>query len=68
MQAAARHRWTQQAPKKRPRHYSYDTNLDEPAQLLQQEAVEVEEETAAEDNEPVERPDPDDVPPPAFEE
>ena len=68
MQASDRHRWTQRAPKKRPRHYAYDTNLDEPAQLLRQEAVEVEEETAAEDSESVERPDAEDASPPAFEE
>jgi hypothetical protein len=68
MQAADRHRWTQRAPKKRPQHYSYDTNLDEPAELLRQEAVDIEEETAAEDSEPIERPDREDVSPPAFEE
>jgi hypothetical protein len=68
MQAVDRHQWSQRTPKKRPRHYAYDANLDEPAQLLRQEAVDVEEETPAEDSEPVERPDQDDVPPPAFEE
>ena len=47
---------------------AYDTNLDEPAQLLRQEAVEVEEETAAEDSGSVERPDAEDASPPAFEE
>ncbi len=69
MQAVDRHQWSRRAPKKRPRHYPYDTNLDEPGQLLQQEAVDIEEETPAEDSEPVERADQEnDVPPPAFEE
>jgi hypothetical protein len=68
MQSADRQRWAQRAPKKRPRHYAYDTNLDEAAQLLQQEAVDIEEEIPAEDSEQIERPDPEDVPPPAFEE
>lgn len=35
------------SPKKRPQHYLYDT-IDEPAELLQQEAVDIEEEIPAE--------------------
>jgi hypothetical protein len=42
-------------PKQRPRHYSYDTNVDEPATLLEQEAVDIEGETPAEDTEPIEQ-------------
>jgi hypothetical protein len=68
MQSADRQPWTQRAPKKRPRHYAYDTNLDEPAQLLRQEAVDIEEEIPAEDSEQIERPDAEDASPPAFEE
>jgi hypothetical protein len=68
MQAADRHRRTQRAPKKRPQHYSYDTNLDEPGELLQQEAVDIEEETAGEDSESIEQLDREEKSPPAFEE
>ena len=47
-------------PKKRPRHYSYDESVDEPAQLLEQEPVEIEEETPSEDTEPIEGIEPED--------
>jgi hypothetical protein len=47
-------------PKKRPRHYSYDESVDEPAKLLEQEAVDIEEEIPSEDTEPVEGVEPDD--------
>ena len=47
-------------PKKRPRHYSYDESVDEPAKLLEQEAVEIEEEIPSEDTEPIERIEPED--------
>ena len=39
------------SPKKRPRHHSYDESVDEPAKLLEQEAVEIEQETPSEDTE-----------------
>ena len=68
MQTTERDRQTEQTPKMRPRHFAYDPNLDEPARLLQQEAVDIEEEIAAEDSEPIETPDREDVPLPAFEE
>ena len=55
-------------PKKRPQHYSYDENVDEPAKLLEQESVEIEAEIPSEDSEPVERPEPADNDGPAFEE
>jgi hypothetical protein len=68
MQAIDCDRWTQRVPRKGPRQCPYDTNLDEPAKLLQQEGVDLEEEIPAEDNESVERPDAEEVPPLAFEE
>ena len=47
---------------------SYDESLDEPGKLISDEPVEVERETPAQENEPVERPAPDIAPgPPAFE-
>lgn len=56
-------------PKKRQRHYSYDESLDESAKLIADEPVEVEEESPAEENEPIERAERDDSEgPPAFEE
>ena len=45
-------------PRKRPKHHSYDESVDEPAKLLEQEAVEIEEEIPAEDTEAIERPEP----------
>ena len=68
MPTANRSQKTNRAPKKRPRHHSYDTNVDEPAQLLKQEAVDIEEEVPAEDSEPIERRDREDAASPAFEE
>jgi len=41
-------------PKRRKRHHSYDESVDEPAKLLENEPVEIEEATPAEENEPVE--------------
>lgn len=58
----------QRAPKKRPRHYPYDTNLDAPGDLLQNEAVDIEEEVPSEDSELIERPDREDPASPVFEE
>lgn len=55
------------APRKGHRR-SYDESLDEPAKLISDEPVDIERETPAEENEPVDRPGPDDTPhPPAFE-
>lgn len=54
---------------KRGKHFSYDESVDESAALIKEEAVEVEAEVPAEENEPVESVDPEDnPPPPAFEE
>jgi hypothetical protein len=56
-------------PKKRSRHYSYNESVDEPARLLEEEAVEVEEELPAEDTDSIESIEPDDASaPPAFTE
>jgi len=41
-------------PKGRRRHYSYDESVDEPAKLIEEESVEIEEEVPAEENESIE--------------
>lgn len=41
-------------PKRRQKHHSYDESVDEPAKLLEEESVDVEEAAPLEDNEPVE--------------
>ena len=41
-------------PKRREKHYAYDESVDEPAQLLEDKPVDVEEAVPAEENEPVE--------------
>jgi hypothetical protein len=46
-------RWPS-GPKRRERHHNYDESVDEPASLLEDEAVEVEEALPAEENDPVE--------------
>jgi hypothetical protein len=56
-------------PKTRGKHFSYDESVEESAKLIIEEAVEVEAEVPAEENEPVESVDAEDHPPtPAFEE
>lgn len=55
-------------PKKRARHHSYDESVDEPAKLLEQEAVEIEKETPCEDTRGIERIEPEDREPVSFEE
>jgi hypothetical protein len=55
-------------PKRRQRHYSYDESVDEPAKLLDDEPVEIEEARPAEENTPVEGVQQDDKDLPAFEE
>ncbi len=42
-------------PKRRQRHYSYNESLNEDAKLIADEPTDVEKETPAEDNEPIER-------------
>jgi hypothetical protein len=41
-------------PKRRQKHLSYDESVDEPAKLIEDEAVEIEQELPAEENEPLE--------------
>lgn len=41
-------------PKRRQKHYSYDEALNEAPQLLEDEAVNIEQELPVEENEPVE--------------
>ena len=56
-------------PKKRQRHHSYDESVDEPAKLIENEAVDIEAARPLEENEPVEgTEDKNDSEPPAFEE
>jgi len=55
-------------PKRRKRHYSYDESVDEPAKLIEDEPCEVEEETPADGNEPIEQVEEDTPGPAEFEE
>ena len=69
MQRTAPHGTAGTIPKTRQRHHSYDESADEPPTLIEEEAVEIETETPAESNEPVEgNEQEDDSGPPAFEE
>lgn len=55
-------------PKKRQRHHAYNESADEPPKLIETEAVELEAEAPAEENEPVEQVGRDESPgTPAFE-
>lgn len=55
-------------PKKRQRHHSYDESVDEPAKLIESDAVDIEEAVPLEENESVEGADEkNDEQPPAFE-
>lgn len=53
---------------KRPKHHSFDESVDEPAKLINEEAVDVEEAVPLEDNESVESADDRNDVGPAFEE
>jgi len=56
-------------PKRRQKHLSFDESLDESAKLIEEEAVEIEQEAPAEENEPLESVEETKTPdPPAFEE
>jgi hypothetical protein len=56
-------------PRRRKSHHSYDESVDEPADLIEGESVEVEEAVPAEDNEPMQTIDENnDTEPPAFSE
>lgn len=55
-------------PKQR-QHYSYDSKVDEPAKLIEDEAAEIEDEVPPDDNEPIEgQQNQEKHEPPAFEE
>jgi|BarGraIncu01122A_1022018.scaffolds.fasta_scaffold202989_2 hypothetical protein len=69
MQITAENHSSTVGPKQREKHHSYNENVDEPAKLIDDEAVEVEREVPLDGNEPVERVEEDDTSkPPAFEE
>ncbi len=69
MDSAARGSSSGRIPKRRQRHHSYDESVDEAPKLLDNEPVAVESEAPAEDNQSIERDEPDETPvPPAFEE
>jgi hypothetical protein len=53
---------------KRPKHHSFDESVDEPAKLINEEAVDIEEAVPLEDNESVESADERNDLGPAFEE
>ena len=56
-------------PKQRQKHHSYDESVDEPAKLIEDEPVDIEEAVPLEENEPVEGTDEkNDERPPVFEE
>jgi hypothetical protein len=54
-------------PKKRQHHHSYDEGTNEPADLIEEETVEVEAELPSEENEPIETIEPDVSDPTAFD-
>jgi hypothetical protein len=69
MQITAENHSSTIGPKQREKHHSHNENVDEPAKLIDEEAVEIERELPLEDNEPVESIEDDDTSkPPAFEE
>ena len=69
MPIAAEHHTRTVGPKQPEKRHSHNENVDEPAKLIDDEAVEVEREVPSEGNEPVERVEEDDTSkPPAFEE
>ncbi|HYP57797.1 MAG TPA: hypothetical protein VEQ35_05880 [Beijerinckia sp.] len=55
-------------PRKKDKHYSYDESVDEAGKTIDAEAVEIEAEVPAEENQSVESLEPDDNPAPNFEE
>jgi hypothetical protein len=65
MSALAHH----SGPKKRPRHYSYEEDVDEPPGLIEKEPFDVEAEVPAEENEPIENSNKEEeAPTPAYDE
>ena len=69
MPNVAKHHTRTVDPRQPQKRHSHNENVDEPAKLIDDEAVEIEREVPSEGNEPVERnKDDDDAKPPAFEE
>lgn len=54
METATGDESSKMGPKRRKRHYSYNEGVDEPAKLIVDEPVEIEQEVPSEENEPVE--------------
>jgi hypothetical protein len=48
-------RWSSSAPRQPQRRYSYNESVDEPANLIEDEPVDIQQETPAQESEPVER-------------
>jgi hypothetical protein len=69
MQITAENHSSTIGPKQREKHQPHNKNVDEPAKLIDEEAVEIERELPLDDNEPIESIEDDDTStPPAFEE
>ena len=69
MKAETGEQFDRTIPKQRQRHHSYDESVDEPAKLIEDEAVDVEGAVPLEESEPVEGADEkNNERPPAFEE
>lgn len=68
MQTAAENDSGHSGPRQPGKHVSHNENVDEPAKLIDAEAVEIEREAPSEGNDPVEQVDNRKPPPPAFEE
>jgi hypothetical protein len=68
MPNVARHHTRTVGPRQPEKRHSHNENVDEPAKLIDDEAVDIEREVPSEGNESVERNKDDDVKPPAFEE
>jgi len=69
MKAAMVGQSSSNVPKRRRKHLSYDESIDESAKLIEEEAVEIEQELPAEENEPLESIEETQIPDtPAFEE
>lgn len=69
MPIVAKHHTRTVGPRQPEKRHSHNENVDEPAKLIDDEAVEIEREVPSEGNEPVEQiKDNDASKPPAFEE
>jgi hypothetical protein len=54
MNPASHYQMARLGPKLKQKHHSYDESVDEPAKLIEAEPVDVEAETPADENEPIE--------------